>query len=164
MIFVLHPHAALASAAAAAPVDARLLAVGERLLAAATEARAHGLAAAHIGEVAPVIVINMAPDQIEPAYQLLYNPRVVDAAEETAAGGEASVSLPGVEVEIERPVWAEIAYEDAAGVARTERLEGFVVRCALHEIEQMNGRFFLANLSRLKRDMALKKYAKRRQG
>ena len=76
-------------------------------------------------------------------------------------GGEASVSLPGVEVDIERAAWADIAFDDAEGQRHEERVEGFVARCALHEIEQMNGRFFLMNLSRLKRDMLLKKLRKR---
>ena len=164
MAFVLYPHAALATPAPPAPVDAALRAVGERLLAAAETAAAYGLAAAHIGEPAPVIVLNLTADHPPASYLLLFNPSIVAVATETAPGKEASVSLPGAEVEIDRPVWAEIGYEDETGAARTMRLEGFVARCALHEIEQMNGRFFLANLSRLKRDMALKKSQKRRQG
>jgi len=162
--FVLYPNPALAKKAVPAPVDARLIAIGNRLRDAATEAKAYGLAAAHIGEIEPIIVLNIAPDTPDPNYALYFNPRVVAVAPDTEAGREASVSLPGVEVEIVRPVWAEIAFEDAQGIARTERFEGFVARCALHEIEQMEGRYFLSNLSRLKRDMALKKAAKRRAG
>jgi peptide deformylase len=147
-----------------AVVDARLVAIGERLREAATTGKAYGLAAAHIGEIHPIIVLNIAPDQPDPNYVLYFNPRVLEVAPETEAGREASVSLPGVEVEIVRPVWAEIAFDDIAGTAQTQRFEGFVARCALHEIEQMEGRYFLSNLSRLKRDMALKKAAKRRPG
>ena len=46
--------------------------------------------------------------------------------------------MTGVEVQIARPVWAEIAYDDDAGTRKTERLEGFLARCALHEIDQMS--------------------------
>lgn len=162
MTFVLYPHSVLAAKAERAAVDAALLSIGERLLQAAAEAKAYGLAGAHIGEVAPVIVLNVAPEAADPTYRLYFNPRIVVVAAETAAGTEGSVSLPGVQVEIARPVWAEIAYEDETGSAHTERLSGFLARCALHEIEQMNGRFFLANLSRLKREMVLKQAAKRR--
>lgn len=128
------------------------------------EARAYGLAAAHIGEVAPVMVLNTTPDEPVATYVVYFNPRLTAVASDIESGKEASVSLPGVEVEITRPVWAAIEYEDAGGTAQSARFDGFVARCALHEIEQMNGRFFLANLSRLKRDMALKKAAKRRPG
>jgi peptide deformylase len=46
------------------------------------------------------------------------------------------------------------------GSTHRRRFEGFAARCALHEIEQMGGTFFLSNLSRLKRDMVLKRFAK----
>ncbi len=132
--------------------------IGHRLLAAAKEAQAYGLAAAHIGDVAPVVVIS---DQTEPRdYRLLFNPRIVAVADETAPGDEGSVSLPGARVAIERPVWADIEWLDEAGAAHRERLTGFLARVAIHEIEQMQGIFFLQRVSRLKRDMALKKARK----
>jgi peptide deformylase len=160
---VLYPHPALATAASPRPVDANMRGIGERLLVAARTAKAYGLAAAHIGEPAPVIVINMAT-AATPAYRLFFNPELVASAVETASGAEASVSLPGIEVSIDRPIWVEIAFDDAEGRRDRLQLEGFVARCALHEVEQMQGRFFLANPSRVKRDMVLRKFAKRRAG
>lgn len=128
------------------------------MLAAAIEAHAYGLAAAHIGEIAPIVVIS---GDVEPrAYQLLFNPRIVAVANETAAGEEGSVSLPGARVTIDRPVWADIAWLDETGKAHAGRFEGFPARVAIHEIEQMQGIFFLDRLSRLKREMALKKARK----
>ena len=146
---------------AAAPrsgVDEALRATGERLLAAATEAKAYGLAAAHIGEIEPVVVI--CSDAEGRGHLLLFNPVVTAVAGKATPEEEGSVSLPGVRVTIDRPVWAEIGYMDAEGTAQTARLEGFAARVALHEIEQMSGVFFLNKLSRLKRDMALKKARK----
>lgn len=96
-------------------------------------------------------------------YKLLFNPRILRVAEDTEKGEEGSVSLPGVRVEIERPVWADISYMDATGTAATNRFVGFLARVAIHEIEQMSGVFFLGRVSRLKRDMALKK-AKKQAG
>lgn len=128
------------------------------MLAAAQEAKAYGLAAAHIGEIAPVVVIS---GETEPRdYRLLFNPRIVATAETLAKGEEGSVSLPGVRVEIDRPVWVEVEFMDADGVPQHLRLEGFAARVAAHEIEQMQGIFFLARISRLKRDMALKRAKK----
>jgi peptide deformylase len=160
--FVSYPHPTLAAKAEPAPVDARLTAIGARLCAAAIEARAYGLAAAHIGEAAPVIVLNTTPEGPEPSYAVYYNPQIFAVSPDSEAGREASVSLPGVEAEIVRPTWVDIGFQDASGQHRVERLEGFLARCAVHEIEQMNGRFFLLNLSRLKRDMVLKKARKAR--
>lgn len=139
-------------------VDDELRDIGRRLLAAAQEANAYGLAAAHIGEVAPVVVVSGASERR--AYQLLFNPQVAAISDKVASGEEGSVSLPGIRVRVERPVWAEIACMDETGAARAHRLEGFAARVALHEIEQMQGIFFLQRLSRLKREIALKKARK----
>ena len=155
---VAYPDPKLSAAAAPREVDDGLRAIGQRLLATAREAKAYGLAAAHIGEIAPVVVVSTDPDSGD--YQLLYNPRILAVAAETAKGEEGSVSLPGVRVEVERPVWAEIAYEDETGAELTARLDDFAARVALHEIEQMQGVFYLSKVSRLKRDMALKRARK----
>ncbi len=158
--FAQYPHPALATPAVPRPVDDAMREIGRRLLEAA---HAYGLAAAHIGEPAPVIVLSVTPEAAA-SYELFYNPVVLEQASDLEAGREASVSLPGVEVEIARPRWAEIGFDTEEGKPAQRRFEGFLARCALHEIEQMNGRFFLANLSRLKREMALKKAAKRHLG
>jgi peptide deformylase len=139
-------------------VDEALRETGRKLLATALETSAFGLAAAHIGEVAPVVVIS---GEGEPrTYTVLFNPRIVAVADKTASGEEGSVSLPGVRILVERPLWAEIAYMDGDGVGQQATFEGFLARVALHEIEQMQGTFFLDRVSRLKREMALKKAKK----
>ena len=91
---------------------------------------------------------------------MLYNPRVVAVSDTVEKGEEGSVSLPGARVQIERPVWAEIAFMNETGTPQSQRFEEFRARVALHEIDQMRGVFFLDGLSRLKREMALKKAKK----
>ncbi|MEO5805728.1 peptide deformylase [Devosia sp.] len=157
--FVCYPDPGLALRAVARSVDPALLASGAQLLAAQLEARSYGLAAAHIGLNEPVIVLNLASAGAREDV-LYYNPVVLDVADAVQMGREASVSLPGVEVQIARPIWAEIAFDDADGQRQIVRLDGFQARCALHEIDQMNGVFFLSLLSRLKRDAALRKFSK----
>jgi peptide deformylase len=157
--FLAYPDPRFALRADPRAVDNDLRAIGERLLRAATAAQAYGLAAVHIGEVAPVIVVSVAPPDRRD-YRLFYNPRVAATSSENETGTEGSVSLPGAQVEISRPKWVELIYDDEAGVSRTERFEGFLARCVLHEMEQVNGVFFLDHLSRLKRDMLLKRLRK----
>ena len=139
-------------------VDEQLRAVGDALLEAAREAKAYGLAAVHIGIVAPVVVIS--GEQEPRSYRLLFNPRIARVAPETDMGEEGSVSLPGLRIALERPIWAEIAFMDGDGERHETRLEGFEARVAMHEIEQMQGTFFLNRLSRLKREMVLKRARK----
>ncbi|MCY1559230.1 Peptide deformylase [compost metagenome] len=65
-----------------------------------------------------------------------------------------------------RPDRARIAFHDEAGHPATLELSGFAARVAQHEIDQVNGVFFLDRVSRLKRDAAIKRYTKlkRRMG
>lgn len=158
--FVIYPDPMLSVAAVTRSVDAALRAVGERLLVAALEAQAFGLAGAHIGATEPVVVISVADDPGRRDYLVMFNPEIAAVAEEAVLGTEGSVSMPGIEAPVERPVWAEIAYDDAEGVRHRRRFARFVARCALHEIDQMNGVFFLNRLSRLKRDTAIRKFQK----
>ncbi|WP_137152101.1 peptide deformylase [Devosia sp. FKR38] len=158
--FVTWPDAALTRAAMARPVDAALLAAGARLQAAAADVQAYGLAAAHLGLVEPVVVVSVSDAKAARDYRLLFNPVIESLAETGSAGAEGSVSLPGIEVPITRADWCVLSYDDADGVRQTLRLEGFAARVAQHEIEQMNGVFFLSRLSRLKRETALRKFGK----
>jgi peptide deformylase len=158
---VLYPDPRLGQRAVPRAVDSSLLAIGDRLQRAAEAAQAFGLAAVHIGAVAPVVVISVATDPAVREYRVLYNPEVTALANDTTGGIEGSVSLPGIEVEVVRPVWAALAFDDADGNRQALRLEGLPARIAQHEIDQMNGVFFLERVSRLKRDMALKKWKKR---
>lgn len=156
---VLYPDPRFAQAAIRRPLDRTLLETGERLLATAAHHRAYGLAATHIGVVEPVVVVSFGPPEGRD-YRLLHNPEVLSVSGEVVTGPEGSVSLPGIEVEIGRPTSAVIAYDDADGVRQEDSLSGFAARVAQHEIDQMNGIFFLDKLSRLKRDSALRRYRK----
>jgi peptide deformylase len=158
--FVTYPHPALNRAAQARPVDGAMLAAGAKLLAAAEAVQAYGLAAAHLGLDEPVVVMSVAEAGAARAYRLLYNPEITGHAGERAVAMEGSVSLPGIEVPVSRPVWAEIAYDDGEGRRQSERFEGFVARVAQHEIDQVNGVFFLKRISAVKRDIALRKFQK----
>lgn len=160
-MLVAYPDSRLGRRAEPREVDEGLRAIGRRLLDAAQAANAYGLAAVHVGAVAPVVVISTDPDPARRSYAVLYNPEIVALAEATEPGTEGSVSMPGVEVEIARPTWAEVAWDDESGVRQEARFEGLPARIAQHEIDQMNGIFFLDRLSRLKRDMVLKRWTKR---
>ena len=162
--FLTYPHAALSRKAVARPVDAAMQAAGAALLAAAQEVQAYGLAAAHIGLDEPLVVISTSNDTTQRAYRVLYNPEIVGMASQVEFGAEGSVSLPGIEVPVERATWVEIVHDNDDGGRETIRLEGFAARVAQHEIDQMNGMFFLHRVSRLKRDTAIRKFEKSRRG
>ncbi|HEV7345106.1 MAG TPA: peptide deformylase [Devosia sp.] len=161
--FVLYPDQALSVAARPRPVDEAMLQAGQALLSAAREVQAYGLAAAHLGLAEPLVVISVAADTAARDYRVLYNPQVVRTGGGTSLAPEGSVSLPGVEVPVERADWVEVEFDTADGGRESVRYDGFVARVAQHEIDQMNGVFFLSKVSRLKRDTALRKFEKSRR-
>jgi len=158
--FVKYPDPRLSARAQSRPVDGGLRETGVLLFLAAGQVQAYGLAAVHVGRVDPVVVIDTADDRAKREYLVMFNPEVLEVADHTAMAAEGSVSLPGIEAPVERPVWADIAFDDQDGIRQTRRFEGFPARVALHEIDQMNGVFFLMRISRLKRDTALRKFGK----
>ncbi|WP_338723517.1 peptide deformylase [Devosia sp. XK-2] len=163
--FIIFPDDRFQAIATRRPVDANLRAIGRDLLAVAVKANAYGLAAVHIGLVAPVVVVSLG-DAAGRDYHILYNPSIAGTWGDLVPRREGSVSMPGIEVDIVRPDGARIAFDDENGVARELALNGFAARVAQHEIDQVNGIFFLSRASRLKRDSAIKRFAKlnRRMG
>jgi N-formylmethionyl-tRNA deformylase len=163
--FVQYPDPRLSMPAHPLPLDHDLRQTGARLLAVAQSAQAYGLAAAHIGTIQPVVVISVSGPESRD-YRLLYNPRILAIHGPEVAGKEGSVSMPGIEVDVIRPESARISFEDEAGARHQLDLTGFAARVAQHEIDQMNGVFFLSRVSRLKRDLAIKRFSKlgRRMG
>lgn len=116
-----------------------------------------GITAAHVGIMLRVVVLDIFPDKEVRSY---INPEVIWTSERTMRHEEGSVSMPGVIEEIERPSEIRIRYQDVAGIECVEDVSGFAAICHQHEIDQLNGIFWIQRLSRLKRDRAVKRYTK----
>lgn len=147
---------------ACAPVetfDAELRALAEDLTASLDAAMAAGLTAAHIGDLRRLVVLRPEPGGPASVY---CNPEVVEAAPERVDGREGSVSMPGVAESVERAAWVRVRYRDLDGVEREERAEGFRAACLQHEIDQLDGIFWIERLSRLRRERVLKRFTKLR--
>ena len=154
-----YPDPLFARRAALRLVDEGMRNVGAVLVATARHHNAYGLAATHIGALEPLIVVSVSSlDKRD--YRLLFNPEIVSLSAEHASGAEGSVSMPGIEVDIQRADSMDLVFDDADGMRQAMTLEGFPARVAQHEIDQMNGIFFLDRLSRLKRDAALRRFKK----
>jgi len=73
---------------------------------------------------------------------------------------EGSVSMPGVNDEVERHAQVRISYQDVDGNLLTEGSDGLRAVCHQHEIDQLNGLFWINRLSRLKRERLIKRFEK----
>ena len=68
--------------------------------------------------------------------------------------------MPGVTDAVERPGRVRIRFRDSAGIVHEEEADGFRAACWQHEIDQLDGIFWIDRLSRLRRDRLLKRYGK----
>lgn len=144
----------------AAPVtifDAELHRLAGDLLDTMLAAPGIGITAPHIGVAKRVVVLRLSPEQDAGVY---VNPSLVWASTERLSHKEGSVSMPGVSEEVERHARVRVAFQGLDGAARIEEAEGLLAVCHQHEIDQLDGIFWIARLSRLKRERMIKKYEK----
>lgn len=116
-----------------------------------------GLTAPHIGAPMRVVVIRLQPDLPHTVY---VNPEIVEASSARASQIEGSVSMPGITDSVERAEKIRVRYRDLEGIEREETAEGFSAACLQHEIDQLDGIFWIDRLTRLRRERALKRFAK----
>ncbi len=116
-----------------------------------------GITAPHIGIALRVVVLDL--DATEGA-RTYVNPEITWASTETILHREGSVSMPGVNDEVSRHARVRISYQDVHGNLQTEESEGLRAVCHQHEIDQLNGLFWIQRLSRLKRERLIKRFEK----
>jgi peptide deformylase len=120
-----------------------------------------GITAPHIGVSLRVVVLDLDPiDGAGDGARTYVNPEISWASPETILHREGSVSMPGVQDEVERHARVQISYQDIEGNTHTEESEGLRAVCHQHEIDQLNGLFWIKRLSRLKRERLIKRFEK----
>jgi peptide deformylase len=116
-----------------------------------------GITAPHIGISLRVVVLDLDPVDGARTY---VNPEIIWASPEMILHQEGSVSMPGVNDDIERHARVRISYQDVRGTLQTEESGGLRAVCHQHEIDQLNGLFWIRRLSRLKRERLIKRFDK----
>ena len=116
-----------------------------------------GITAPHIGISLRVVVLDL--DATEGARTYI-NPEIIWVSPEMILHREGSVSMPGVNDDIERHARVRISYQDVHGTLQTEESQGLRAVCHQHEIDQLNGLFWIQRLSRLKRERLIKRFEK----
>jgi peptide deformylase len=120
-----------------------------------------GITAPHIGISLRVVVLDLDPVDGARTY---VNPEITWASPETILHQEGSVSMPGVNDELSRHARVRISYRDIHGNMQTEESEGLRAVCHQHEIDQLEGLFWIKRLSRLKRERLIKRFEKLSRG
>lgn len=116
-----------------------------------------GITAPHCGILKRLTVIDLPEIGGRRDY---VNPEILWASDKMMTHTEGSVSMPGMTDEVTRPRAVTIRYQTLEGAVVEEEMEGFAAICMQHEIDQLDGIFWITKLSRLKRERLLKKWDK----
>lgn len=124
-----------------------------------------GLAAIQVGVPLRILVIDLQEgedDEGKPVLspRVFINPEIVDPATDRATYNEGCLSVPDQYADVERPTACRARWTDLDGRSHDEPIEGMLAICLQHEMDHLEGVLFIDYLSRLKRDMVLKKLAK----
>ncbi len=119
-----------------------------------------GLAAIQIGIPKRIVVMDLSkdPDKKTPLY--FVNPKIVWKSDFNSSYEEGCLSIPNQFAKIDRPDKCHIKYLDYNGNEKEIKAEGLLSTCIQHEIDHLNGVLFIDYLSKLKKDIIIKKVSK----
>lgn len=137
--------------------DDHLASLAQDLLDTMRAAPGVGITAAHIGVFTRLFVLELSPEQ-GPLYYV--NAEVLESGDATIRHMEGSVSMPGATDEVERPRQIRVRYQDLVGNVLEEDAQDFHAVCIQHEIDQLDGIFWLRRLSRVKRERLVRRWLK----
>ena len=119
-----------------------------------------GLAAVQVGVLKRVLVVDISNKDKKNQPIALINPVIKNLSEEKSVYEEGCLSLPGHFAEIERPSECHLNYIDYEGKKNKLKAKGLLATCIQHEIDHLNGVLFIDYLSKIKKDMIIKKLIK----
>ncbi|MDY0957460.1 peptide deformylase [Sphingomonas sp. CFBP8993] len=133
------------------------------------DAHGIGLAAIQVGVDQRILVIDLQEEEDEEGKPVknpkaYINPEILSVSEELSTYNEGCLSIPEQYAEVKRPASCRVKWLDEKGQAHEEELDGLLATCMQHEIDHLNGVLFIDHVSRLKRDMLMRKLNKIRKG
>ena len=144
-------------------VDDELRALLDDMLETMYAAPGIGLAAVQVGILKRLIVIDISKDKEKKNPLFLINPEIISLSKKTSVYEEGCLCLPGHFAEIERPAECQIKFIDYNGKEKKLKANGLLATCIQHEVDHLNGVLFIDYLSKLKKDMIVKKLIKHKK-
>ncbi|MCY0093214.1 peptide deformylase [Hoeflea ulvae] len=140
--------------------DAELESFVEDMIETMYDAPGIGLAAIQVGVPRRMLVIDVAGKDEDPDPQVFINPELVASGDGVSVYEEGCLSIPDYYAEVERPETVTVKHLDRHGKQRVTEADGLLATCLQHEIDHLNGVLFIDHISKLKRDMVVRKFTK----
>ncbi len=121
-----------------------------------------GLAAVQVGLLKRIIVIDISKEEKKNPLFLI-NPKIIFRSKKMSIYEEGCLSIPGHFAEIERPAECHIDYIDYNGKKKFLKANGILSTCIQHEVDHLDGKLFIDYLSKLKKDIIIKKLLKHKK-
>jgi len=141
-------------------VDADLLKLADDMLETMYDAPGIGLAAIQIAVPRRLVVIDTSKEEDAREPRVFINPQVVWSSDERSVYEEGCLSIPDYYAEVERPARVRVAYLNREGKREEIEADGLLATCLQHEIDHLDGVLFVDYLSKLKREMVIRKFTK----
>ena len=119
-----------------------------------------GLAGNQVGVLKRLVVMDCSTDEEDPNLIKMINPEIVTSSDEKEELEEGCLSIPDHKSIVKRPANVKVKYLNIDGIEKTLDAEGLLAACVQHEIDHLNGILFVDHISRIKRDMILRKVKK----
>ena len=141
-----------------AEVDETVRAFSDDLLETMYDAKGRGLAAPQVGDMRRIFVMDATWKEEDPSPIVMVNPRLLASGSRELTLAEGCLSIPGITTDIKRPVSVTMSWTALDGSILAATLKGPEARCALHELDHLNGVLTLDHLSEDERKEALAAY------
>lgn len=145
-------------------IDSESLRLADDMLETMYDAPGIGLAAVQIGVPRRLVVIDVSKEGEEKAPLVFFNPEILASTDARSTYEEGCLSIPDYYAEVERPAGVTVRYVDRDGKTREIEADGLLATCLQHEIDHLNGTLFIDHISRLKREMVIRKFTKAAKG
>ena len=122
-----------------------------------------GLAAVQIGIPKRIVVIDVSKEKSKKDLYCLINPVIKKFSNLKSSYEEGCLSIPDTFIEIERPKEIELEYIDQDGKKKELKCDGLLSTCAQHELQHCDGKLIIDFLSKLKKDLIIKKLSKQKK-
>ena len=119
-----------------------------------------GLAAVQVGVLKRIIVIDLSKDGQKKDPLFIVNPQITFKSDELISYEEGCLSIPNQFAEVKRPSSCKVNFLDYNGKKREINADGLLATCVQHEVDHLNGVLFIDHLSKLKKDIIIKKTKK----
>ncbi|MEL6089320.1 peptide deformylase [Bartonella schoenbuchensis] len=142
-------------------IDLAIQKLADDMLETMYHAQGIGLAAIQVGVPLRMLVIDIAENNTPKNPLVVINPEILWLSDERNIYKEGCLSIPEYYAQVERPKRLRVRYSDREGKQTEIEADDLLATCLQHEIDHLNGCLFIDHISKIKRDMVIRKLKKR---